>query len=798
MTRHLLLVPSLACPASCKYCFGPHQGNGSMTADTLRAVIRWQHQLGDVEPLEITFHGGEPLLPGIEFYRQVLPALRDGLGSRLRGFAMQSNLWRLTPELCDLFRQQGLSLGTSLDGPETLNDAQRGSGYYQRTMQGIRLAQSHGLDIGCICTFTPQTLLKRDEIVDFFITEGLPFSVHAALPSLRPPSPDTWALSAEQYGDLLLWLLERYWQDCTRIQISTLDALCRSVSANRGGICTFGDCLGDYLAVDPHGFIYPCQRFAGMPQYQLGNVHDVPTWADMMAAPAWQMLKDRQDRIQEDCADCVHLDFCRGGCPYNTLAASGGRFNGTLRDPHCSAYQRIFRHILDRGVEAVFTPQNLEHLISHPGPGKSLLRTGRIASLINGGPHPYQVAQNARRVLAAVALAVTDSPDVSLEKFEQLGLVTNPNQTLSGFQHLYQHLTNPTQGLVNLYLHATFACPLRCTHCYAVAGPTATEAMPVADIIRLTREAAHLGFRHSVITGGEPLVHPQHDALLDGLCEIRQQIKPLLTVLRTNLAMPLDHDLLHRLAVSTDEVVVSVDGDEQTHDARRGVGTYACTVENLQRLVAHGLHTDLSLACVLPAKLANGAPGDSVRQLAKELGLRRTRFRPVLPIGRAPQGEPGLQPEAISGNTSPDDLLRYGFQPVHTCGLGQNLYVEPDGSSYPCYAWHPPSAFLGNVNHAGGLPELIHSSAFQSLGHHTVNTNHRCQACILRYLCGGACRAWNQLPPEAQLDLDMAPIDCAPLFQRARGLLLAALEYLEITPEQWRAAGLPLPELVSI
>ncbi|HSQ17468.1 MAG TPA: radical SAM protein, partial [Anaerolineales bacterium] len=458
----------------------------------------------------------------------------------------------------------------------------------------------------------------------------------------------------------------------------------------------------------------------------------------------------------------------------------------------------VFRHILDRGVEAVFTPQNLEHLISHPGQGKSLLRTGRIASLINGGPHPYQVAQNAQRVLAAVALAFTDSPDASLEKFEQLELVPNPSHTLSGLQHLYQHLTNPAQGLVNLYLHSTFACPLHCTHCYAGAESAAMGAMPVADIIRLTKDAARLGFRHSVITGGEPLVHPQRDALLDGLCEIRQQIKPLLTVLRTNLVMPLDHDLLHRLAVSTDEVVVSVDGDEQTHDARRGVGTYARTIENLHRLVAYGLHTDLSLACVLPTKLANGAPGDSVRQLAKELGLRRTRFRPVLPLGRAPQGEPGLQPEAISGNTSPDDLLRYGFQPVQTCGLGQNLYVEPDGSAYPCYAWHPPSAFLGNLNQGCGLPELINSSAFQRLDHHTVNTNHRCQACSLRYLCGGACRAWNQLPPEAQLDLDIAPLNCTSLFQRARGLFLAALEYLEITPEQWLAAGLPLPELGSI
>ncbi len=69
-----------------------------------------------------------------------------------------------------------------------------------------------------------------------------------------------------------------------------------------------------------------------------------------------------------------------------------------------------------------------------------------------------------------------------------------------------------------------------------------------------------------MITGGEPLVHPERDALLDALAALRGEVKPLLTVLRTALAVPLSDDLLARLARSTDEVVVSVDGDRETHD----------------------------------------------------------------------------------------------------------------------------------------------------------------------------------------------------------------------------------------
>ncbi len=186
-SRHLMLIPSLACPASCAYCFGPHAGGPPMGRAILEAVARWQSASDDSATLEITFHGGEPLVPGIDFYRMALPLLREGLAPRRVRFAVQSNLWLLTDDLCDLFREYSVSLGTSLDGPEPINDAQRGRGYFRRTMAGIERARAHGLSAGCICTFTAQSAPRAGEIFDFFVREGLDFSLHAALPALTYP-----------------------------------------------------------------------------------------------------------------------------------------------------------------------------------------------------------------------------------------------------------------------------------------------------------------------------------------------------------------------------------------------------------------------------------------------------------------------------------------------------------------------------------------------------------------------------------------------------------------------------------
>jgi uncharacterized protein len=763
-----------------------------MSRETLEALVRWQNALGDADGLEITFHGGEPLVPGIQFYSMALPLLRQGLRPRRVRYAMQSNLWLLTGELCELFREYGVSLGTSIDGPESINDAQRGTGYFRRTMAGIERAREHGLDANCICTFTANSVAHIQEIFDFFVREGLNFSIHAAVSPLRRPAADRWSISPETHGQLLVDVLERYLAKLDKIRISTLDAMCRSVSTRCGSICTFTNCLGGHLAVAPDGAIHPCQRFAGSQEYQLGNVRDGAAQT-VTRSPVWTRFQVWQENAGKECHGCSHLDYCRGGCPYNALAANGGRFDGSGRDPHCPSYRRFFDHVVDRALAEVFTQENMEAVVERPDPRAGLLRHGKLLALMRDGPHPREAAQHARRLLAATALAVTHSPAEAAGKFEQLGLTANVGRTMQAIEALRESLDSTSLHLNNFYVHVTFACPLGCSHCYAQAGPTRQGTLPVDDLARLCDEAAAQGFHKTVITGGEPLVHPRREALLDALAHLKERVKPMLTTLRTSLALPLDAALLERVANSTDNVVVSVDGGRETHDARRGAGSYDRMVKNLLALAQQGGTAEISLAAVLPLKQVHGAPGEAVRGLAREVGIRRVQFRPVLPLGRAVEADLDIVPDTLWGHLDPRDLVAYGMGPKATCGMGQNLYAEPDGSAYPCYAWHGAQWCLGNVNRNGGLAGVIASEGFEDLHRHTVSSNRQCRLCALRYLCGGACRAWNRQPLSAQIDLDAPYVDCSRSFARALSLLTSAMDYLGITPAQWQSTGLPLP-----
>lgn len=243
-----MLIPTLGCPAHCSYCWSSEAGSPKMSIDTVAQTVEWLRDFRK-DQVTITFHGGEPLLGGVDFFRKALPLLSEGLSHLRPTFAMQSNLWLLTPELADILAKYNIPIGTSIDGPEALNDSQRGEGYFKKTMRGYELAKAHGLQVRFICTFTGESVKQREEIFRFFLDNGFVMKLHPALPSLRSDNPNRWALEPAVYGELLVFLLDKYLENFGKIEIMNINDLCRCVSTRRGSVCTFADCMGNTFAI---------------------------------------------------------------------------------------------------------------------------------------------------------------------------------------------------------------------------------------------------------------------------------------------------------------------------------------------------------------------------------------------------------------------------------------------------------------------------------------------------------------------------------------------------------------------
>jgi len=352
-----MMIPTLGCPSKCAYCWSSEVGSPIMSIETVRDTVAWLKDFRS-DPVTFTFHGGEPLLAGADFYRQALPLLTGELMHLEPNFALQTNLWKLTPELADVLAEYNIPIGSSLDGPQELNDLQRSEGYYDRTMRGYELAKKHGLQVQFICTFTSHSVQFKEDIFNFFLENDLTLKLHPALPSLRSDEPDKWALSSEKYGELLVYLLDKYLENMNRIEVRNINDYCRCVFTGRGTVCTFVDCMENTFAVGPDGSIYPCYRFVGMPEYVMGHVRDHPSQKDLAESAAGVRMGSFKEYVDRECKGCKHIRYCRGGCPYNAIAPTNGEIKGV--DPHCQAYKRIFDEIADRFNQEMMGSLGLE------------------------------------------------------------------------------------------------------------------------------------------------------------------------------------------------------------------------------------------------------------------------------------------------------------------------------------------------------------------------------------------------------------------------------------------------------
>jgi uncharacterized protein len=356
MDFHVMLVPTLGCPSNCSYCWSSEEGSPIMSIETIEEVVKWLQNFRD-DGVTFTFHGGEPLLAGEDFYRRALPLLSGGLSHLRPAFALQTNLWKLTPELAQILAEYDIPIGSSIDGPRELNDLQRGKGYFEKTMQGYEIARVNGLNVRFICTFTSYSVQFREDIFNFFLDNGLTLKLHPALPSLRGENPEKWALDPKEYGELLVYLLDKYLENMDKIEVMNIDHLCKSVFTGHGTVCTFVDCMGNTFAVGPDGSIYPCYRFVGMPEFVMGNVYNHPGVDDLARSDAWKLMYRFKEYVDQECGDCPYIRFCRGGCPYNAIVPTRGEIKGV--DPHCTAYKRIFKEINDRINSELFGPSGM-------------------------------------------------------------------------------------------------------------------------------------------------------------------------------------------------------------------------------------------------------------------------------------------------------------------------------------------------------------------------------------------------------------------------------------------------------
>lgn len=149
-------------------------------------------------------------------------------------------------------------------------------------------------------------------------------------------------------------------------------------------------------------------------------------------------------------------------------------------------------------------------------------------------------------------------------------------------------------SLDQIYFYLTEGCNLRCSHCwiqpkYQSQGHS-YPALSFDLFQSIIEQAKPLGLSAVKLTGGEPLLHPQINEILELI-----QMEKLGLVVETNgiLCTP---QLAQKMANCTNPFVsVSLDGaDAETHEWVRGVdGCFKAAQRGIRNLVAAGIRPQI-------------------------------------------------------------------------------------------------------------------------------------------------------------------------------------------------------------
>ena len=697
----VMLVPSAACPAECRYCFGPRSG-AVMSESVLDASARfirdelWRGRRAG----KIIFHGGEPLVAGYEWFGRSLRVLSEAT-CRHAQFSVQSNLWLLDQRFVDLFAEYRVGVSTSLDGGRDICDSQRGAGYFDKTMAGVRLLRDNGLEVSAIATILPENVDKIPEIIAFFDSEELPFTLRGAEPSLDHGYVNYLpARETEQMYYAVLDYMERH---PAPARIRDVEAAVHNVFSQCSGLCTFSDCTGQYAAISPEGDVYTCQRFCGATDYRIGTVHD--TAETLQTSPAFKRIAAMYEACSQRCSPCRHFKYCNGGCLYSAFVAEKyGKPYPRCNDdePSGRVYQNLFDHISIKIAEEVS-----DVMLDGKKPVPYLSSAGDKL-------HAGDVARGRARYARALEWGVTGAPP---------------------------HAFARKRGSGKLFLNITNNCPLRCTHC-SVEASAGNADMPVEMALTVVHEAFELGFSELSLNGGEPFVYREFRALLSEMIEMRHP--DMSFMLFTNLFVDFDDDLANLVLQTFDRISISLDGGEAEHDKRRGAGAFAQTCKNIARLVTFNRKLnkpcELSVRASLTRAQKKRGVGDEVRKAAKDLGISTVNISNVLPIGRAKN----LEELTLPKPEKPENPARYfaSFAPRNSCGLCSNPHITPEGDIYPCWAYLEEGQPLGNVR--DGMQNILNDFLWGNRKYDfCVDRSEKCRKCDVRYLCGGVCHAYK-------------------------------------------------------
>lgn len=346
-----------ACNLNCRYCYylekaGLYGGREPLMSDELLDTYVRQY-LEANETGEITFcwHGGEPLLSGIDFFRKALKLQRKYADGRKVFNTLQTNGTKVDENWCCFFRDNEFLVGISIDGPRDIHDGYRksksGNSTFDSVLRAISLFKRFGVEFNTLSVVNNLSEGRGAEIYRFFRNE-IESRYMQFLPAANKTLP--WAVSSTGYGDFLCDVFDEWIrQDVGEYYVQIFDATLAQWCGLTPGVCSINEICSDSLTVEHNGDVYPCDHFVS-PEYRLGNIKENSLREIFESKDRIDFALSKRNSLPADCLKCKYNFACHGECPEHRVAGKNVLCSGLKAYfSHVSPYMDRMKELLSEG-----------------------------------------------------------------------------------------------------------------------------------------------------------------------------------------------------------------------------------------------------------------------------------------------------------------------------------------------------------------------------------------------------------------------------------------------------------------
>lgn len=354
---YVMLKPVGAiCNLDCTYCYYldkkelySESSKFKLSDDLLEEFIIQYMEAQTMQPILFTWHGGEPLLRNIDFYKKAI-SLQNKYAKK-RGIqvsnSLQTNGTLLNDEWCHFFKENNFLIGISIDGPQKYHDHYRKDKNKQNTfdkvIHGISLLRKHEVDyniMGVVNNYNVDYPLEFYQFFKDIDSHYIQFS-----PIVETNTDGTlaqWSVDPDKWGNFLITIFDEWIkEDVGDYFIQQFDCALANWMGVSPGICIFSENCGHAGVMEFNGDVYSCDHFV-YPQYKLGNIKNQSLTEMMYSKRQIDFGMSKSTSLSQQCKKCDFLFACNGECPKNRISIND---EGEKINYLCSGYYKFFKHI---------------------------------------------------------------------------------------------------------------------------------------------------------------------------------------------------------------------------------------------------------------------------------------------------------------------------------------------------------------------------------------------------------------------------------------------------------------------